>query len=63
MLIITNSFAQIIPCKTVTYVKVADKAIDIRVSGKPVQVIDHPEATATREQLTAMELGIRDTMI
>jgi hypothetical protein len=37
--------------------------IDIRVLGKPVQVIDHPEATATREQIIAMELGIRDPMI
>jgi len=37
--------------------------IDIRVLGKPVQVIDHPEATATPEQVIAMGLGIRDPMI
>lgn len=37
--------------------------VDIRVSGKPVMVINHPELTATPEQVVAMELGIRDPMI
>jgi len=37
--------------------------IDIRVSGMPVQVLNRPELTATPEQVTAMELGIRDPMI
>ncbi len=37
--------------------------IDIRVSGKPVLVINHPELAATPEQVVAMELGIRDPMI
>lgn len=37
--------------------------IDIRVAGKSVQLIDHPEATATHEQVLAMALGLRDPMI
>lgn len=37
--------------------------IDIRVSGQPVQIINQPELTATPEQVTAMEFGIRDPMI
>ncbi len=37
--------------------------INLRVVGVPVQVPDHPEATATPDQIMAMGLGIRDPMI